>query len=1037
VSKNNNDNNSAWLFFLTNTRVTALTVLAIVVLGLFSVWQMPKESAPEIDVAIAVVTTPLTGSSAADVESLVTNPIEDNIESIRNISELDSTSQTGLSQITVQFEVGVDKNAAITDVRNQVEAAASELPEDAGDPNVQEISLADQPVVTLSVNGPYELQRLGQYAETIADDIRSITNVSSVNVSGKPETEFSVQISDSSLQQYGVSIGQLAQGLQQANSGTPIGSVNTSDGSYTIRYDGRLDDIQDLRSIPVKTDDASVIRVSDIATVERTFSPLSVKNQYTQDQQPPQPSVSIDVFKQSGQGSVIGIVSQVEQVTDSLKSGELPEDVTVAQTRNQADQISNDLNNLLGSGAITMLIIFLVLLLFLGWREAVLASISVPIAFLAGLAILNIIGFTINSLTLFSLILVIGILVDSAIVITEGVSRANKLTENPMKAAQLTIQEFSLPLTAGTLTTVFAFAPMLLAGGIIGEFISTIPVTVSSVLLAALFTALGVIPVLAVLLSSRVDIGDLSVTTYIQDKLSTFYDWYQRLLSTLLEKTQYRTYTFSAITVLFVVAVSFPVLGILQTTLFPPANVDTVSVDLEMPEGTPLADTASATEPVIDTLRSNQYVDSQLITIGSGSNVGGISVGSGGGNLAGIVVGLNEDRQIGSQNVVDRLSDQLPPVTTADVSVSQQSGGPPTGKPVQINLSGGSLESLSQSSGQIVEILEGIPSAINVESSLSVGSSEFSTTLDRAAIQRAGITPQAVATALRARVSGLEATNIKAEDEDIPINITYPDTRNATSFGIASPVAVNELLGTQIVTQNGSVPLETLVDLGVDQSVPSVTHTGGERQVTVSADVGSDTTPPEVVSEAQNRIEQLSIPDDVAVSFGGQQQDVQQSFTDLFLAMIVGIIAIFALLTWQFNSFRQPLYMLATIPLAFIGVSFGLAAVGQPLSFPAFIGIVALAGIVVNNAIILIDRINTNRKDEGTSTDSAILAGARSRVQAIILTTITTAGGVAPLLFADPTWAPLAWAIIFGLSFSTVLTLVIVPLLYQRFYRER
>ncbi|PSO45079.1 MAG: hypothetical protein BRC25_03160 [Parcubacteria group bacterium SW_6_46_9] len=1032
----NKHGQSNWIFFLKNTRITALAVVAVVVLGVFSVWQMPKESSPEVDVPIAVVTTSLTGSSATDVETLVTNPIEDNIESISNIAELDSTSQTGLSQITVQFEVGVDKNDAIADVRNQVEAVASELPDDAGDPSVQEISLADQPVITLSVSGPYELSQLGQYAESIADRLRSITNVSTVNVSGDPEPEFQATVSDTSLQQYGLSVGQLIQALRQANTGTPIGSVQTNDGNYTVRFDGRLAGLQDIQNIPLKADGPTVVRVGDVASVKRSTASLAVKTEYTAGQSQPESSVSIDVFKESGAGSIIDVVSRVNEITTDMKQDELPNGLTIAETRNQADQISKDLNNLLGSGAVTMVIIFSVLLLFLGWREALLASVSVPIAFLAGLAILNSIGFTINSLTLFSLILVIGILVDAAIVITEGISRASQYTEGPTEAARLTINEFSLPLTAGTLTTVFAFAPMLLAGGIIGEFISTIPVTVSAVLVAALFVALGVLPALAVLLT-RVSVGSISVTTYFQNKLASFYQWYERFLHTTLERTRRRTYIFTTMIVLFVVAVSFPVLGVLPTTLFPSADLDTISVDLQMPAGTPLAETASATTPVVNTLKDHNLVDSQLVTIGSGSNVGGISAGSGGSNMAGIVVGLAEDRQTRSQQVVDQLSSQLPEVTEADVSISQRSGGPPTGKPVQINLSGGSLDELTQTSEEIKTILEDTPKAVNVENSLSVGTSKFSVVLDRSAIERSGLTAQTVARHLRARVSGLEATSIKTDDEDIPVEIMYPDTRNSSGFGVASPVDMSQLLGTRIVTSDGSVPLETLVDVRVDQGVPAITHSGGDRQVTVSADVGANTTPPEVVSKVKDRIDKLQIPRDMTVSFGGEQQDVEQSFTDLFLAMIIGVIAIFALLTWQFNSFRQPLYMLATIPLAFIGVSFGLAAFGQPLSFPAFIGIVALSGIVVNNAIILIDRINTNRKAEDMSVNAAIQAGARSRVQAILLTTITTAGGVAPLLFTDPTWVPLAWAIIFGLSFSTVLTLVVVPLLYQRFSRDR
>jgi multidrug efflux pump subunit AcrB len=1037
MSNNDTQPIPAWGFFTNNIRIAALFLVAVVVFGVFAIFQMPKESAPEIDVPIAVVTTALPGASAEDVETLVTNPIEENIEGITDIEELNSTSQQGFSQITVQFAVGTDKVKALSDVRNQVEQATSELPTDAEDPQVQEISLADVPAVTYAISGPYELSALGDTADRIADELTTIENISRVNVSGDPEREFAVTVSQPDLQQYDLTAQQLVGQLNEANTNIPIGSIEEGGDIYTVRFAGRLNSIADVRSVPITTDNRTTIRLDEVATVTDTRAPLSVQNQYAGDGQQLQPAVSLDVFKTSGAGSIVSVVDEANSTIDQLRSnGEIPADMQVSTIRNSADQISSDLSNLVSSGAVTMLIILLVLIVFLGWREAILASLAVPFSFLLGLGALYLLGYTINSLTLFSLILVIGILVDAAIVITEGYATRSQTTDTSQAAAYATLREFQIPLTAGTLTTVFAFAPMLLAGGIIGEFISTIPATVSTVLLAALVIALGIIPAVAATFFTNGKKKN-PVTAWTRERIEKVYSWYSNRLRTLLKNTRRRTVIFASMSMFFVAAVALPLTGTLQTTLFPPADLDTITVDLELPEGTPLDQTQEATRPVISALQDRDNISSLLTSVGAGANVGGITLGTGSSNIAGIVVGLTERRASTSQQIVADLNDTLPDVTEAEVTVNQQSGGPPTGKPVQINLNGGSLDDLETSARRIMNELAAVPGAENVDMSLSVGSSELVATVDRQQASRLGVTPRSVATLLRTRVTGLEATSIKTDADDIPVIIEFADTRPANGFGTAGSVTVNQLLGTTISTNRGSTPLANIVDFNLNQSLPAITHTGGNRQVTVSADTAPESTAGQVLQTFRDQFD----PDEtlagaVSVSFGGQQQDVQESFTDLFLAMIIGVIAIFALLTWQFNSFRQPLYMIATIPLAFIGVAFGLTAVGVPLSFPAFIGVVALAGIVVNNAIILIDRINSNRAD-GSDVDNAIFDGARSRVQPIILTTITTAGGVAPLLFADPTWAPLAWSIIFGLSFSTILTLVVVPLLYQRFSGDR
>jgi HAE1 family hydrophobic/amphiphilic exporter-1 len=517
----------------------------------------------------------------------------------------------------------------------------------------------------------------------------------------------------------------------------------------------------------------------------------------------------------------------------------------------------------------------------------------------------------------------------------------------------------------------------------------------------------------------------------VRSGIDAVYNRYTNFLRKTLRKTRRRTYIFVGMTVLFALALVLPILGVLQTTLFPPGDMNIVTVNMELPTGTPLTETNEEVGAVADRLRQKPVVDSQLISVGQTASVGSITTGAGQPNVAGIVVALRADRKRSSREIIADWNSELPQITRADVAISQQSGGPPTGQPIQVNLSGGSLDQLQKAAADVKRSLQKVDGSTNIETGLDTGASQLVATVDRAAADRLGVSPTTVGRLLRAQVSGVTPTSVKTGGDDVDVSVRL-NNQTGGEVGTAADMSVDELVGGSLQTPSGWVQLAEVVDINLAGSVPAIPHTDGDREVTVSAETVGDHTAPEIINEFENSLDGDLLPSEVTVSFGGQSQDVQESFTNLFVSMIIGIILIFALLTYQFSSFRQPLYMIATIPLALIGVFFGLALVGEPLSFPAFVGVVALAGIVVNNAIILIDRININR-NQGSRLDRAIYDGAASRVQPILLTTITTVGGMTPLLFADPTWAPLAYTIIFGLLFSTVLTLVVVPLLYQRF----
>lgn len=1028
--------NKFWNFFVTNFRITYLLIAAIVIFGAVSIIQMPKESSPEVEIPVALITTSLPGAPAQDVEELVTNPIENQVQSISNIDKLTSSSATGFSQISVEFSIGSDIDQSVTELRSRVDRASSELPSDASTPSVQKVSFSDLPILSLAVSGPYTPGELKQFAEIIKTESEQVSNVSKVNIIGAPDPVVNVDINTSQAAQYGIASTDVINAIRQANSDIPIGSITTGGGVYNLRFSGRLTTASDIESVPVSARNGSVVFIRDIANVERTFRRQNVISRLSVDGDQPQSAVSLQIFKEGGEGNILSITDEVNNRIDSLIGQQIPDDVVISETQNDAELIRTDLSNLVNSGAITMVIIFILLLTFLGYREAILASLSIPTTFLLAFIALNYLGYTINFLTLFSLILALGILVDAAIVVTESISSYIDKGLTSTDAVRETIKEFARPLTAGTLTTVFVFFPLLLGSGLIGEFIKSIPVTVISVLLAALFIALAVITTLASRFFPTAGEKKQNKAGVVDKGIERTYNWYSRYISGLLDNTKRGKRFLISMAVLFVIALSFPFTGVVSLELFPQPDADSVTISIETPAGTPLEDTQSKVMQIENYLRTDSEIESFASSIGSPVNPGSLTTGTAESNIAGIIVNLRNERDRTSTEVIADLENVLPPLLqNTDVSVGQQGAGPPQGSPIQIQIIGNNLDNLESAAITIATAVENTDGTRNTSSGILETAGDFVLDVNTSQAVSYGVTPRQVSSILQAAVTGVNATILRDAGEDTDVDVGYDITTQSSSIG-AVRSDTSAIQGVLIQTPRGSVPVSTFTNISLGRGQSTINHEDGDRVLNVTSDITENANAQIITNSISQKYEsgEFDLPEGVTLSFGGEAEEVQESFTDLFLSMIIGILLIFGLLVWQFSSYKVPFIMLATIPLAFIGVFGGLAITFQPLSFPAFIGVVALAGIVVNNAIILIDRINLN-KDEGAGHVRAIKDAAKSRLQPILLTTLTTVGGMIPLLFADPTWAPLAYAVIFGLLFSTVLTLVVVPLLFQRYGR--
>lgn len=761
-----------WQFFIEHRRVTYVLAIALALIGLISANAMPKESSPEVNVPIAVISTVLPGASAIEVEELVTKPIEDQLGGLSDIDEMNSTSSDGISLITVQFVVGSDIDDLMNDVKERVDRAKPELPNDATDPSVQRVSFNDVPFYTFALSGDLPLAELTEIANDVAEELRGVQGVATVNVIGGQERQIHVLVDDARLTQFGLSLDAVTSAIGAADANIPVGSVESGGAIYNVNFSGSIDSVEELLTLPVSERDGAVIYLRDVATVIDGFAQASSVSRISQNGEPSKTSVSIALYKVAG-GDIVRTRDAVVTELNSLSGRVIPSTVSQYVVEDTAEMIRTDLANLISNGLQTSVLVMILLFVFLGWREALLAGLSIPLTFLMTFFGLLNLGLTINFLTLFSLILALGILVDAAIVVTEGLHGNLAKGLSPVEAAKATVEEFKLPLISGTLTTIFAFIPMLLTSGIIGEFIKSIPITITVVLCSSIFVALGIVPTFGMRFLRK------------QEKQSAFHvkvdrgfeairDRYRTLLRWFLDDKKARRRFFAVVIVAFIATFALPATGLLSVNMFPASDEDVMYVDVTMPVGTPLLVTDEVVAAFEQVISDQPDVNSYLVTVGAQTSAG--SLGGGGaqnGHVAQFTVQLAEDRKTSSVKIVEALNAAYPKYADAEVSFYQASSGPPSAAPVVITITGDDLNELERLALDVERAVAQIEGTRDVQSTAKETNGEFVLTVDRDAVQRYGVSPARVAMLLRGAVFGTDATSIRLLGEDVDVSVKY------------------------------------------------------------------------------------------------------------------------------------------------------------------------------------------------------------------------------------------------------------------------
>jgi len=1019
---------SFWTFFINKHHFTALLAGVLILGGLYAVLAIPKESSPEVQIPVGVVTTILPGASAEDVESLITDKIEDRVIGIENVSSVTSSSGDGVSSVTVEFNANADIDKSIQLLKDEVDTVAPELPEEANDPIVNDVNFADQPILIVSIAGdlaPSELTALG---ETVQDELERVRGVSSVSLSGVRERQVQVIVEQTKLRQYGLSISDVTNAIRASGVASPAGSITVDGIRYAVRLEAGITDTDQVRSIALAGPGGSSLRVGDVADVVDGLADTATLSRVSVEGEPSTPALTLSIFKSRG-GNILETGSDVKDVLTELEKTTLSGTKTVI-TYDAAEDIAHDLAELSRVGLETVILVMIMLFLTLGWRESLVAAASIPLSFLIAFIGLSASGNTINFISLFSLILAIGILVDSGIVVVEAIHTRLIQTGSQRLAAIQAIKEYAWPLIAGTLTTVAVFVPLFFLSGIVGKFIASIPFTVIFVLLASIFVALGLVPLLAMYIVKK----ESSALERRQEEYNERAKaWYERYLRNMLGNKRKENRFIGLMLGLFVLALLLPVFGLVKVVFFPSEDMEFVTIEIEKPLGSALTDSDLATREVEELLYDDPQIESFVTEVGVGSSFSG-SGASAGSSIANITVNLAEDRKDSSSEIVTALRKELSGITSARITVSEPAGGPPTGAAISVTFSGDDLAALSTATDQAARVLSDVEGTTNVETSMKDDGAEFVVRLDSARAAELGVSPLAVADLLRSALYGTKATDIRTDTGNIEVRTKLDLNPSYREPSETANATIDAVRGLSVQGAKGAiVPLTSVATISYEPANAVIRHEDGTRIATLTADATARGNPIEIASNFEKQMKTVSLPEGVTMKIGGESEDVNKSFAEMGLALLAGLALMLAILVLEFNSFRHSLYLLSIIPLSLVGVFFGLAVTGSPLSFPSMLGVIALAGVIINHAIILMDSIaRISEEDRTKSLTDVVVEAASTRFRPIILTTVVTVVGMIPLSFASSLWGPLAFAIMFGLSFSLLLTLVFVPILYHR-----
>ena len=1014
---------------LSHSRTVLLALSLIFIAGISAYISIPKESSPDINIPIIYVSMHHEGISPVDAERLLIRPMEQELTTIEGVKELTATGYQGGANITLEFTAGFDADKALDDVREAVDKAKPELPVEADEPSVNEVNFSLFPVLVVTLYGDVPERTLVRSAQRLQDEIEKLTSVLEARVAGDREEQVEIVIDPQAVESYGLNGPDIVGFFQRSDQLVAAGNLDTGSGSFPIKVPGLFEDVNDILSMPLRVSGDSVVRTSDLANIRRNFKdPTSFARSNGR------PSVALEIVKRTGE-NVIDTVAAVRQIVNNA-GPMLPQGVKYSFSQDASEDIKTQLNDLQNNLLSAIILVMIVCLGVLGVTSATLIGVAIPGAFLSGVMVLYLAGMTINNVVLFGLILSVGLLVDGAIVVTEYADR--KLNEGlpPKEAYRKASIRMAWPIISSTMTTLAAFLPLLFWPGMVGEFMVYLPITLMAVLISSLFMALIFVPTLGALMSRRRKLAETQEhhpkITDMDDisNVSGFTAKYVSILRFAMRRTGLILIT--AFAVLFAVIIGFGKFnhGVI---FFPEIEPEFASVLVHARGNMSIYEKDDIVRRVEERLFDIEGIEKIYARTGSsgqGNDLAEDVIGQ-------IQVGFTDwDTRAPASEIIEVIRDHTDDIPGVIIEVQKSEEGPAQGKPIDFQVLSTQADLIPPAIERIRAGMEELGGFTDIEDSRPIPGIEWQLDVDRAQAAKFGLDIATIGQTIRLATNGLKVSEYRPDDaeDEVDVIIRYP-LENRSLEGLDQ---------IRIETDAGSVPITNFVTRTARPRVSIIERSRGFRMMEVKADVAPGFNTAERLKALQEWAQTQEFDPRLQFEFKGEDEDQREAQEFLIRAFTVALFLMAIILVTQFNSFYSALLILTAVLMSTIGVMLGLLIMGQPFNIVmSGIGVIALAGIIVNNNIVLIDTFDVHRRELNISAaEAAILTGAQ-RLRPVLLTTFTTALGVLPMVlqlninfftreisYGAPStqwWASLSTAIMFGLIFSTPLTLIVTP----------
>ncbi len=1005
--------------------MTTLCFVAVAIMGLFSLKMLPIDLYPDIDTNTIMVMTTYQGASAQDIEQNVTRPLENTLNAVENLKHITSKSRENISVITLEFEYGKDIDVLTNDVRDKLDMVSSMLPDDAETPIIFKFSTDMIPIVLLSVQADESMPGLYKILDdAVANPLARVNGVGSVSISGAPKREIHVYVDPNRLEAYNMTIEQIASIVAAENRNVPGGSFDIGSETYSLRVQGEFSSSDQMADIVVGSYQGKNIYLSDVARIDD-----SLEERAQQTYNNGRKGAMIVIQKQSGANSV-EISNKVMEMLPSLQK-RLPSDVKLGVIVDTSDNIRNTIASLVETILYALLFVVIVVYVFLGrWRATLIISITIPLSLIASFIYLAATGNSLNIVSLSALSISIGMVVDDAIVVLENVTTHIERGSDPKMAAVHGTNEVAVSVIASTLTLIAVFFPLTFVTGMTGVLFRQLGWMVTIMMIISTICALSLTPMLCSLLLKRdVKHGKVFKALYgpVQRSLDSFDNGYARLLSTVV---RHKTVTIIVCMAIFVG--SLMLVGHVGSEFFPTADDGRLGVNLELPIGTRNEVSQAATQRLVDEW-TEKYPEISVLNYTTGqasSDNTYASLSDNGTHIVSMNIRLTDpgDRDRKITEIAALMREDLkryPEFRKAQVNVGGSRGGSMGGQStIDYEIYGYDFTATDSVAQRLKRVLESIHGTADVMISRSEYQPEYQVDFDREKLAIYGLNLTTAANYLRNRINGTTASYFREDGEEYDIKVMYtPEARTA----------IEDIENIMIYNSQGNAVRIRDVGKVVERfNPPTIERKDRERIITVSTIV-QGVPMSEVVAASQAEINKMDIPQGISIELSGSYEDQQESFGDLLTLALLIIILVYIVMAAQFESYTYPGIIMTSLLFAFSGVFIILFLTGHTLNVMSMIGAIMLIGIVVKNGIVLIDYISLNR-ERGMSIRSAVILGGKSRLRPVVMTTLTTVLGMVPMAIGtgqgSEMWAPMGTAVIGGLTFSTILTLLFVPVMY-------